>query len=48
MTSRLISEAFIPSVPMEMPSDTAIVLYSIGVPPADRMPALTRSDSRRR
>ena len=35
-------------LPMEMPSDTAIVLYSIGVPPAARMPALTRSDNRRR
>jgi hypothetical protein len=48
MTSRLMSEAFMPSVPMEMPSDTAMVLYSIGVPPAARMPALTRSDKRRR
>ena len=48
MTSRLISEAFIPSVPIEMPSETAMVLYSMGVPPAVRMPALTRSDKRRR
>ena len=48
ITSRLISDAFMPSVPMEMPSDTAMVLYSIGVPPAARMPAFTRSDSRRR
>ena len=48
MTSRLMREAFMPSVPMEMPSETAIVLYSIGVPPAARMPALTRSDKRRR
>ena len=48
MTSRLIKEAFIPSVPIEMPSETAIVLYSIGVPPASRMPALTRSERRRR
>ena len=48
MTSRLIREAFIPSVPIEMPSETAIVLYSIGVPPAARIPAFTRSDNRRR
>ena len=48
ITSRLINDAFIPSVPMLMPSETAIVLYSIGVPPAARMPALTFSDSRRR
>ena len=48
MTSRLISEAFMPSVPIEMPSETAMVLYSIGVPPAARMPAFTRSDNRRR
>ena len=33
--------------PIEMPSETAIVLYSIGVPPAARMPAFTRSDKRR-
>ncbi len=42
------SEAFMPSVPMEIPSDTAMVLYSIGVPPAARIPAFTRSESRRR
>ncbi len=48
ITSRLISDAFIPSVPIEMPSDTAMVLYSMGVPPAALMPAFTRSDSRRR
>ena len=48
MTSRLISEAFIPSVPMAMPSETAIVLYSMGVPPAARIPAFTFSDRRRR
>ena len=28
-----------PSVPIEMPSDTAMVLNSSGVPPASRMPA---------
>jgi hypothetical protein len=48
ITSRLISEAFIPSVPIEMPSDTATVLNSIGVPPAARMPSFTFSDRRRR
>ena len=48
ITSRLISEAFIPSVPIEMPSETAMVLYSMGVPPAALMPAFTRSDKRRR
>src|SRR5262249_9547007 len=41
-------EAFIPSVPIEMPSDTAMVLYSMGVPPAARIPAFTRSDKRRK
>ena len=30
-----------PSVPMLTPSLTAIVLNSIGVPPAARMPSLT-------
>ena len=48
ITSRLINEAFMPSVPIEMPSETAMVLYSMGVPPAARMPAFTRSDNRRR
>ena len=48
ITSRLINEAFIPSVPIEIPSDTAMVLYSMGVPPAALMPAFTRSDNRRR
>ena len=47
MTSRLTSEAFMPSVPIETPSLTAIVLNSIGVPPAARMPALTCSARRR-
>ena len=47
MTSRLISDAFIPSVPIETPSLTEIVLNSIGVPPAARMPAFTCSASRR-
>src|SRR5690349_3455892 len=39
--SRLISEAFIPSVPMAMPSVTEIVLNSSGRPPAARMPCFT-------
>ncbi len=47
ITSRLTREAFIPSVPMAMPSVTAMVLYSIGVPPAARTPSFTRSARRR-
>ena len=41
ITSRETSEAFIPSVPIVMPSEIAIVLNSIGVPPAARTPAFT-------
>ena len=41
MTSRLTSEAFMPSVPMVTPSLMAMVLNSIGVPPAARIPSLT-------
>ena len=37
-----------PSVPIVMPSDTAMVLNSIGVPPAARTPSLTFSARRRR
>jgi len=44
-TSRLTSEAFMPSVPMAMPSVTEIVLNSMGVPPAARMPSFTFSAS---
>ena len=33
MTSRLTSEAFMPSVPMVTPSEMAMVLSSMGVPP---------------
>ncbi len=47
MTSRLTRLAFIPSVPIVTPSVTEIVLNSIGVPPAARMPSLTNSASRR-
>src|SRR5262245_50962358 len=35
------SEAFMPSVPIAMPSVTEIVLNSIGVPPLARMPSAT-------
>jgi hypothetical protein len=48
MTSRDTSEARIPSVPIEMPSEMAIVLNSMGVPPASRMPSLTFSARARR
>jgi hypothetical protein len=41
------SEAFIPSVPMAMPSVTEMVLNSIGVPPPARMPSFTFSASLR-
>src|ERR1700693_2869687 len=47
ITSRLTREAFMPSVPIETPSETAMVLNSIGVPPAERMPAFTLSARRR-
>ena len=36
-----------PSVPIETPSETAIVLNSIGVPPASRIPRLTSCASSR-
>ena len=48
ITSRLISEARIPSLPIVMPSEMDTVLNSIGVPPAARIPSLIRSPSRRR
>ena len=41
ITSREISEVFMPWVPMVMPSEMAMVLNSIGVPPASRMPRAT-------
>ena len=37
-----------PSVPMVSPSLMAMVLNSMGVPPAARMPSFTFADSRRR
>src|SRR5690349_4838395 len=43
--SRLISEPFIPSVPMVMPSVMETVFTSMGVPPAARMPCMTFSAS---
>ena len=48
MTSRLTSEAFMPSVPMVSPSLMAMVLNSMGVPPAARMPSFTLAASWRR
>ena len=48
MTSREISEAFMPCVPIVMPSCTVMVLNSIGVPPASRTPCLTASATWRR
>ena len=41
MTSRDMSEARMPSLPMVIPSETAIELKSTGVPPAARIPART-------
>ena len=41
ITSRETSEARIASVPIETPSEIAIVLNSIGVPPASRIPRFT-------
>ncbi len=41
MTSRLTSDPRMPSTPIVTPSETEIVLNSIGVPPASRMPCLT-------
>ena len=41
ITSREMSEARMPDVPIDTPSETAIVLNSIGVPPASLTPRLT-------
>ena len=43
INSRLGSEYRIPSCPIAIPSHTAIVLNSKGVPPASRMPSFTAS-----
>ena len=48
ITSRLTSEPFIPSVPITTPSLTEMVLNSIGVAPAARMPSFTRCARLRR
>src|SRR5581483_8779164 len=48
MTSRLTSDARMPSVPIVSPSLIAIVLNSIGVPPALRTPSFTFAESRRK
>ena len=45
MTSRLTSDAFMPSVPMAMPSVTVMLPNSMGVPPAARIPSFTFSAS---
>jgi hypothetical protein len=47
ITSRETSEQRIPSVPIETPSETEIVLSSIGIPPASRTPRLTCTASSR-
>ena len=47
ISSRDTSEARIPAVPIVMPSEIAIVLSSIGVPPAARTPSLTLAASTR-
>ena len=48
ITSRLISGAFMPSVPIVIPSEMAMELNSIGLAPAARMPAFTGAASSRR
>ena len=48
ITSRETRLVFIPEVPIVMPSEIAMVLSSIGVPPASRMPSFTFCDSARR
>ena len=47
ISSRETRDVFIPSVPIVMPSEMEMVLYSIGVPPASRTPFLTCSASSR-
>ncbi len=48
MSSRLASEARMPGVPIVIPSEMAIVLSSIGVPPAAVIPCLTLAARARR
>ena len=45
ITSRLISDAFIPSCPIAMPSDTAIVVNSIGTASPWRTPSFASAAS---
>ena len=47
ITSRLTRLVFMPEVPIVMPSEIAIVLNSIGVPPAALIPSLTLAASAR-
>ena len=47
ITSRLMSDARIPLEPIVIPSEIAIVLNSIGVPPAALTPSLTFAASAR-
>ena len=46
ITSRLTSDARMPSCPIEMPSDTAIVVYSTGTAPASRAPTFAAAARR--
>ena len=48
MTSLLTSEARMPSCPMEIPSETAMVMNSSGKPPAALTPSLARLARRSR
>ena len=48
MSSRDTSEVFMPGVPIVIPSEIAMVLNSMGVAPAARMPSLTFAASARR
>ena len=45
ITSRLISDAFIPSWPIAIPSETAIVVNSIGTAPPWRTPSFASAAS---
>ena len=48
ITSRLTSDAFIPWLPMVIPSEIETVLNSMGVPPDSRTPSFTYSARSRR
>ena len=45
ITSRLTSEYFMPSVPMDMPSEMVGVPNTCALPPASSMPAMAASAS---